>query len=120
MGCIFIDQFFSNYTLPCSGLVADDGFLEYLPTLYQRSAPGSCLSVTVYAVAYACVTELNECEWMQDVVALLYDKAISLVEKALSDEKEAGKDSTLVSLFLLSVLEVSNSLISRKPRSPGT
>jgi hypothetical protein len=45
---------------------------------------------------------------MQEVVARRYSQAIGLVQEALKDEVEAGKDSTLMSILLLSMFEVSN------------
>lgn len=104
----FVDYFFSTYTLPCSKVTSDDGFLDYLPTLYRQSRKDSCLRVAVSAVAYASVLAFQDCQWMQEVVARRYAQATGLVEEALKDEIEAGKDSTLMAILLLSMFEVSD------------
>ena len=83
------------------------GLLTFLPRLYANSTPGSPLHLAVSAA-----TDANAVRKLTDLEALhqarrTHVKALVAVQKAIEDPREATKDTTLCSLFILTLFEVS-------------
>lgn len=101
-----VPLFFNLFTT--SAIVANDqSFLHILPQLFGQSDPDSSLHRAVSAAADA-----NAVRKLTDDKATLRARrkhlmALEAVQKAIQDPVDAFKDSTLCSLFVLTLFEVS-------------
>ncbi|KEF51366.1 uncharacterized protein A1O9_12515 [Exophiala aquamarina CBS 119918] len=81
------------------------GLLTFLPSLYANSNPGSPLHLAVSAA-----TDANAVRKLTDLEAIhqarrTHVKALVAVQKAIEDPQEVTKDTTLCSLFILTLFE---------------
>ena len=89
-----LHQFFAPYT--------------FAPELYkENNAEDSCLSLSSRAVAKAYFLRLacalpNDKELVQ-----IYGRALRTINSTLEDPKERVKDSTILAVWLMAILEVS-------------
>ncbi|KAH7128782.1 hypothetical protein B0J11DRAFT_279259 [Dendryphion nanum] len=78
---------------------------DYLPALYTHSRSHSALHTIIYATSMASLSrEIMEPRFME-LARKHYTKALELTNHALADVSTAIKDSTLVSVMLLSLFE---------------
>jgi hypothetical protein len=97
--------FFNLFTAG-EGMYQYQGFMPYLPTLYNQSGPTSCLHLSISAAA-----EANAVRKLTGDDALMaarrkYAFALAAVQRALEDPVEGVQDATLTSLFILTLFEV--------------
>ncbi|EXJ79062.1 hypothetical protein A1O3_08563 [Capronia epimyces CBS 606.96] len=99
---------FFNLFSSSPGFTKYDGLMSFLPRAYTQSSPGSCLHAAVAAAADA-----NAFRKLTGSRALLQARhkhliALSAVQRAIQDPVEAVQDSTLCSLYVLTLYEVIN------------
>jgi hypothetical protein len=104
---------FINLFTTSPGRDSKQGLLTFLPKLYQKSEPDSPLRLAVSAA-----TDANAVRKLTDLDAILqarrtHVKALVAVQKAIEDPQRATKDTTLCSLFILTLFEVSG--LCRRP-----
>lgn len=98
---------FINLFTTSLGRDPKQGFLTFLPRLYHSSTPNSALHLAVSAA-----TGANAIRKLTDPDDILHARrshvqALAAVQKAIEDPKTATKDTTLCSLFILTLFEVS-------------
>lgn len=106
---------FINLFTTSPGRDSKQGLLTFLPKLYQKSPPDSPLHLAVSAA-----TDANAVRKLTDLEAIFqarrtHVKALVAVQKAIDDPQTATKDTTLCSLFILTLFEVSG--LCRRPTS---
>jgi hypothetical protein len=100
--CFFLSNF---VLLPNSRVVK--GHLGFLVPLVQQSSKNSTLILTLNAVALAALANQPNARALQPAADSHYVTALNRINKDLQDAKKAQQDSTLASVFLLSIYEVS-------------
>ncbi|KAM3077195.1 hypothetical protein ACMFMF_005106 [Clarireedia jacksonii] len=98
--CFFLSNF---VLLPHSS--AAKGHLEFLVPLVQQSSKNSTLVLTLNAVALAALANQPNTRELQSAADSQYCAALNQINKDLQDAKKAQQDSTLASVFLLSIYE---------------
>ncbi|PSN58638.1 hypothetical protein BS50DRAFT_510061, partial [Corynespora cassiicola Philippines] len=94
---------FESSHLP-SGAVSD-AIWEFLPTMYQRSAPGSCLTAIVEAVAFLNFANRYEVPEALILAEERLQKSIQLLRRRISTKRQASTDQTLCTVFLMGIYE---------------
>jgi hypothetical protein len=98
--------FLSNFVLLPNTKVAK-GHLGFLVPLVKESCKNSTLKLTLNAVALAALANQPNARTLQPAADSHYVTALNQINKDLQDSKKAQQDSTLASVFLLSLYEVS-------------
>ncbi len=83
-----------------------DSLWSFIPVLYNRAAPDSCVATVVNAVAY--VNFANRCN-APPAEALgeeCLGRGMLLLSKMIADKKQATSDEALCSVYLMGVYEV--------------
>lgn len=101
-----VARFFQDYVVSSDPLDRRKGFLEFLPDLYACSPPGSCLSTTVSAIAFANFGGRFQLAEAKCLAAKSYGTALKLINIAIADPGEARGDETLLAVYLTSIYEV--------------
>ncbi|PQE14258.1 negative acting factor protein [Rutstroemia sp. NJR-2017a BVV2] len=96
--------FLSNFVLLPNSKVAK-GHLGFLVPLVQESCKNSTLILTLKAVALAALANQPNSRSLQPAADSHYVSALNQINKDLQDAKKAQQDSTLASVFLLSIYE---------------
>ena len=89
----------------------ENGFWDWVPPLFERAAEGSCLKITVRAVAYANFSARCNAPAVQGLADELMGKALKLLQGQLADKSLAVKDDTLAAVYLMGAYEVSKFII---------
>jgi hypothetical protein len=103
---VAIARFFTDYILPGSETVPEEGYLEYLPKLHDEAFEGSCLRLTVSAVSLAHLGNIQRLPSLRSDAARDYAKALQLTKVALLSDAESRTTQTLLAVYLLSMYEV--------------
>ena len=99
--------FFSDYVINSSGPGLVGGYLEFLPDLYRESPECLCLNNALTAASFAHIASQTSLSWFSIRSRQSYGKALSLLNNVLQDPDQAQQDSTLATVVLLSLYEVS-------------
>jgi hypothetical protein len=91
------------------------GPLELLPTLIDQASEDSCLKLAIKAFAGAYASNQRGDSSIDHKAALAYGRALKSTNKALQDPQQQTQDSTLLTVWLLSVYEVSGSTTPSLP-----
>ena len=84
------------------------GHLELLPLLLKDAPSGSCLSRSVHAVAHQYLFNLKGQRLSQLRAQGDYTQSLKSIHKALENPRERLSDTTLLSVWLVGLYEVSN------------
>ncbi|PSN58729.1 hypothetical protein BS50DRAFT_509890, partial [Corynespora cassiicola Philippines] len=82
-----------------------DAIWEFIPTMYQRSAPGSCLTAVVEAVAYVNFANRYKAPQALILAEERLQKSIQLLRRRISTKRKASTDHTLCAVFLMGLYE---------------
>ncbi|KAF2736443.1 hypothetical protein EJ04DRAFT_575398 [Polyplosphaeria fusca] len=82
-----------------------DSLWDFIPHLYEKAAEGSCFKYTVDCVSYANYGARKASMQAQALAEEYIGKAITSVQKAIADPKQAKKDEVLASVYLLGLYE---------------
>ena len=99
--------FFSDYIIYSYGPGLAGGYLEFLPELCHEQSDCPCLMNALVAVSSAHVASQSSMTWLSVKARKSYGKALSLLNGVLQDPDQAQQDSTLATVVLLSLYEVS-------------
>jgi hypothetical protein len=83
------------------------GWLEFLPSLFEKVSEDSALYQAVYAAAYANVAQKYDSLELQYEAIGYYSKALGLVNASLAQPTLASRHVTMTAVVLLGVYEVS-------------
>jgi hypothetical protein len=83
-----------------------DAIYIFVPGLYERTAPGSCLATIVQAVSYA--NFANRCNAPEAAAQgeECFTRGITMLSKIISDKQKVASDEVLCSTYLMGVYEV--------------
>jgi hypothetical protein len=101
-----IPFFFANHIIPAAS--GRPGHLDFIPDLYGK--PGSnrrCFDEALLAVSAGHYARYRHDAALNREAMLAYGKALSSLRLALSDDKYAQQNGTVIAMLLLSRLEVS-------------
>ena len=102
--------FFANHTIPAAR--GRPGHLDLITDLYGKSdSNGRCFDEALLAVSAGHYARHRHDAALNREAMLAYGKALSSLRLALSDDKSAQHNGTVIAMLLLSRLEVSYSFI---------
>jgi len=102
--------FFHDYILGfCPGLC--EGWLDYLPDLYERHSENSGLQYAVLAVAYANIGQRTARKDLELKATLFYRASLETVKNNISNPRLATSDINMTAVILLGLYEVSTFLL---------
>lgn len=99
--------FFSEYIFSSDGPEMPGGHLEFLPELCREESQSQCLMEAIDAVSFANVATQSSLTWLTLRARKSYGKALISLNATLQNTEEAQKDSTLATVVLMSMYEVS-------------
>jgi hypothetical protein len=112
-----IPFFFANHTIPAAR--GRPGHLDFIPDLYGKpGSNGRCFHEALLAVSASHFARYRHDAVLHREAMLAYGKALSSLRLALSDDKLAQQNGTVIAMLLPSRLEVSGSFV--EPSSPRT
>jgi hypothetical protein len=97
--------FFSNYVLESSN--PSISVYHYLPAFYNNESEKSALSCAVVALGLAGLSYRRNESSLLSAAKSMYSSALHLTNEALRDPATAATDTTLISVLLLGLFEVS-------------
>lgn len=99
-------MFFHDYVVEsCPGIC--EGWLDYLPDLYERQSEDSGLHDAVLAAAYANIAQKTARKDLELKATLFYRASLETVQKNLSHAERATSDTNMTAVILLGLYEVS-------------
>jgi hypothetical protein len=115
-----IPFFFANHTIPAAS--GRPGHLDFIPDLYGKpGSHGRCFDEALLAVSAGHFARYRHDAALEMEAMLAYGKALSSLRLALSDDKSAQQNGTVVAMLLLSRLEVSLNFVEPfKPKRTDT
>ena len=101
-----LDHFFLDYVLRVRRIGSMPGHLDFLPEMCREQPRNSCLMEGLYAVALARIAKQSSLTHFAMQARRSYGRALTLLNAALRDTKQAKQDSTLTTVSMLSMYEV--------------
>ena len=101
--------FFTKFALASRKSDASRGFLQVLPFLYAGSNLHSALSSATLAISFLVFGKNPNGKPYRLKARSKYNEALFRLKKALQDPEDVMKDETLVTVMLMSLLEVNES-----------
>jgi hypothetical protein len=88
----------------------ENGFWDWIPSYYEQASEGSCLKITVQAIAYANFSERCNAPAVRSLADELLGAGLKLLQRQLADKSLALEDETLAAVYLMGVYEVSKAV----------
>ncbi|MCJ1372511.1 hypothetical protein MMC20_003736 [Loxospora ochrophaea] len=101
-----LDHFFLDYVLRVRRIGSMPGHLDFLPEMCREQPRNSCLMEGLYAVALARIAKQSSLTHFAMQARRSYGRALTLLNAALRDTKQAKQDSTLTTVSMLSMYEI--------------
>lgn len=102
------NRFLFDFVLPNDSVNRDgpnNGFLTFLPSLYEQSSPGSCLYAAMFAVSFANFDGRFKSPEARLLSSEYCGRALKSIQLAIQDQSQAKSDKTLLAVYLLGIYE---------------
>jgi uncharacterized protein YsxB (DUF464 family) len=99
--------FFNNYVLMQGAI---QGYMEYLPILFVELPSSEALCAAISAVGIAGIANMRRSSEVMSLARSKYGSALRLTNAALTDRFQCKRDHTLMTVLILALYEVRESL----------